>query len=155
MRLLTSTQDLTSRGRLHLGLNQQSLAPYIKCQDPCLSVALPPCLRSHLTWWTEESNILGGVSLTELSLKSLLFVDASLQVLDQTTSGCRTDLRAVIWHQAHLAHQQPRFGGALIGDITQYFVYAGDNTLSLPPSTDVSVRPSAGPTFFGPAHSQM
>ncbi|XP_071091242.1 uncharacterized protein [Haliotis cracherodii] len=46
--LLTSAQDLTYRGRLQLRPVQMFLAPYIRRQDPALSIVLPDHLKQHL-----------------------------------------------------------------------------------------------------------
>ncbi|XP_071090762.1 uncharacterized protein [Haliotis cracherodii] len=72
--LLTSAQDLTARGRLQLRPIQRFLAPFIRQQDPESLIVLLVHLHPFLRWWTVESNVCGGVSLTALQPSLHLFV---------------------------------------------------------------------------------
>ena len=100
--ILTSSQDLTARGRLQLRPLQRFLYPYLLQDQTATPVRLPDHLRPFLLWWTRESNVLEGVSLTEPTPTRHLFVDASLQgwgahLGDQTVSGV-WDSQMKTWH---------------------------------------------------------
>jgi len=77
--LLTSCQDLTVRGRLHLRPLQRFLYPWILRDLTSQSIQCPADLLPHLQWWTNPSNVFVGTSLIEFQPVYHLFVDASLQ----------------------------------------------------------------------------
>ena len=90
--LLTSAQDLTRRGRLMIRPLQRFIRPFIQRDALNARIHLPVHLHRFLEWWTEESNVFVGVSLSEFVAEREMFVDASLQgwgahLTDQTVSG--------------------------------------------------------------------
>lgn len=107
--LLTSAQDLTLRGRLMLRPLQRFLCPHIQADDTKTRFALPLHLHSFLRWWTVESNVCVGTSLTEFSHQRELFVDASLQGwgahLEQESASGLWSVDQAEWHSNNLELQ--------------------------------------------------
>jgi len=77
--LLTSAQDLTFRGWLHIRWLQMFLNPYFVFDQPHLLIPLPDNLRVNLCWWTIQSNVLEGIFLQPFIATPHMFVDASLE----------------------------------------------------------------------------
>ena len=99
--LLTSAQDLTSRGRLRLRRLQMFVNQHIPRAEPRLLLSLPEELIPSLRWWQRPSNVLGGISLKPFLATHHLFVDASLQgwgahLNDQTAAGQWSEEEAIL-----------------------------------------------------------
>lgn len=125
-------------------------------------ITLPPHLRPHFRWWTVESNVLGGVSLTEVSLTSCLSLDTSAWL------GCASrgpdGLGAVVRGTMHIAHKLSCVGGVHPSDITPYhispsqpisshwFAQPEDNSLSLLATADVPFLLSEIRQLHGRSH---
>ena len=75
--LLTSAQDLTLRGRLHLRELQIFLNPFLTL-NPKRLIQVPERLKPRLEWWQNPSNVLSGVSFLPFSPSLHLHADASL-----------------------------------------------------------------------------